>query len=309
MRDVPGAEGPLNCTLCRPGYYCPNDTVNTQGIPCQETYECPPGASLEIDCRSGHYCVGITGIPPICPGGYYCPNATDTPIPCYYPEYCPEGSNMTLKCPLGYRAIDHPGVRYDISISCEICPNGTYGNHTEREVCLICPAGYYCPAGTGHGDSNPCPVGSYCPLGSAQPQPCPRGMYGKLYRAQNYGDCALCPAGYYNDLLGQKACRPCGTSSTSAEGSATCTCLGSLRSFQPSDGSCKCLSGHIYYNEADIKEDDGNSDIDCQPIVDTRCGIYQTRISSTRECVDASTYDCSVTCVDSGGVLNIDYGM
>ena len=43
MRDTPGAGAPDDCPLCRPGYYCPNDTVNTQGIPCRETYECPEG--------------------------------------------------------------------------------------------------------------------------------------------------------------------------------------------------------------------------------------------------------------------------
>ena len=66
---------------------------------------------------------------------------------CYYPEYCPLGSNMTLMCGLGYKAVNHTGLRWDPSESCLICPAGFYGNHTEREYCEICPEGYYCPEG------------------------------------------------------------------------------------------------------------------------------------------------------------------
>ena len=37
------------------------------------------GASIEVSCRAGYYCEGVTGEPPICPGGYYCPLATSAP--------------------------------------------------------------------------------------------------------------------------------------------------------------------------------------------------------------------------------------
>ena len=80
--------------------------------------------------------------------GYVCPAGTGSDLElCLYPDYCPLGSNMTLMCPLGYKAENHTGIRYLIDISCKICPAGYYGNHTERAYCEICPAGYYCPAG------------------------------------------------------------------------------------------------------------------------------------------------------------------
>ena len=80
--------------------------------------------------------------------GYVCPAGTGSVLTqCEYPEYCPEFSNMTLQCPLGYRAVNHSGIRWSIDISCNICPAGYYGNHTERAYCEICPAGYYCPEG------------------------------------------------------------------------------------------------------------------------------------------------------------------
>lgn len=32
MRDTPGAANYTDCPLCRDGYYCPNDTINTMGM-------------------------------------------------------------------------------------------------------------------------------------------------------------------------------------------------------------------------------------------------------------------------------------
>ena len=31
MRELPGATAASDCPLCRPGYYCPNDTANIKG--------------------------------------------------------------------------------------------------------------------------------------------------------------------------------------------------------------------------------------------------------------------------------------
>ncbi|RUS80922.1 hypothetical protein EGW08_011303, partial [Elysia chlorotica] len=308
MRDTPGAINATDCPLCRPGYYCPNDTDNTQGIPCRETFECPEGASIEIDCRPGYFCNGTTGDPYICPGGYYCPNATDTPIPCYYPYYCPEGSNMTLTCPLGYKA-DHPsGIRDTLAKSCSPCPAGYYGNDTDRADCYVCPAGYYCPEMTHHGTDNPCPVGSYCPEGSAWYTPCPAGMYGTKALAEDYGDCSPCPADNYNDVPGQKACRKCGSSATAEAGSAMCSCRGKYRYYLPSDGSCLCLSGYIYYDEASELATDGDSAENCQQIVDSICSSTEVRWGSDRTCVNPNTIDCSPKCPD-GGSVDISLGM
>ena len=308
MRPNPGAGAPTECPLCRPGYYCPNDTENTMGIPCNATYECPEGASIPVYCRPGHYCPQMTGTPPICPGGYYCPAATDIPILCEYPDYCPEGSNATRMCNLGYQSMNHAGLRQNMSVSCRICPAGTYSNSTNRSSCDTCPSGYYCPPGTGNGDTHECPVGSYCPIGSGEPLPCLAGSYGKRARAASPSDCALCPAQYYTDIPGMKACKPCGSSAESKVGSVLCTCRGKYRSFQPSDGSCTCESGYIYYDETDLRKEEGNSEDDCQPRVDTRCSADEARDSSTRQCVKVNRVDCSEECGADGGNFNADFG-
>ncbi|XP_071497013.1 uncharacterized protein [Diadema antillarum] len=308
MSTTEGRVSNEDCPLCTPGYYCPNDTINVHGIPCRPTYECPEGASIEVTCRAGHYCEGVTGEPPICPGGYYCPIGSFTPTRCFYPKYCPEGSEFPLACPLGYRAVNHNELRDSDSDSCFVCPAGTYGNHTERFYCADCPEGYYCPEGTGNPQDYPCEKGYYCPANSSAPTPCPAGTYGNQALAVAASQCVDCPAGTYNNLEGQVACRPCGSASSSEPGSPTCTCTGAYRSFQISDGSCECQSGYVYYDETDQQQVEGNGEGDCQPRVDTRCELSQSRDASTRECVDPSTVDCTTQCGTNGGSWNVDVG-
>lgn len=72
--------------------------------------------------------------------------------------------------------------------------------------------------GTNHYKSNPCPLGCVCPMGSSQPIPCPPGSFGNFTHAEKISDCHTCPAGTFNHLSAQKACFPCGSSSTSLAG-------------------------------------------------------------------------------------------
>lgn len=307
MRPTPGAGAPADCPPCRAGYYCPNDTINTKGIPCQENFSCPAGSALPDDCPPGRYCPPVSGEGIICPAGYYCPSGTgSSPDECPYPTYCETGSNRTYICPLGYMALPHAGLRTSKSRSCRICPAGQYGNDTDRFLCEICPAGYYCPEGTGMGDSNECPPGYYCPLGTGTPIACPAGMYGKHKKATATSDCLECPINTYNDGAGASACKPCGSSSTATIGQSRCTCLGKFRSFQTSDGACRCLSGYMYYDEADRNQTDSNSDKDCQRIVRSRCGGNDIRLAGTGVCVNPATYDCTPVCKIGSGTLEAD---
>lgn len=304
MRPSPGAANYTDCPLCRAGFFCPNDTANTRGIPCQETFECPSGSALPFECRPGHYCGPVTGVSPICPAGYYCPNATGSAAyPCPWPYYCPEGSNMTLVCPLGYMARNVSGLRTMLNQSCSVCPAGTYGNHSQRAFCQICPAGFYCPEQTGNGNDNPCPKGHYCPRGSGDKKPCDKGYYGKFDRAEKAEDCKKCPLNTYNDQVGKDACFPCGSSSSAKEGAVLCQCKGLYRYFRPSDGWCICQGGYHYFDEADQQLVDSDGDTDCQRIVRDRCPSNYIRLSNTGLCKDPTTYDCSGPCYGSNGKL------
>lgn len=56
---------------------------------------------------------------------------------------------------------------------------------------LECPAGFYCPEGSG--TPTTCPSGTYCPTGSAAPTPCPSGSYCPVIAAAP----VLCPLNQY----------------------------------------------------------------------------------------------------------------
>ncbi len=304
MRSTPGAASAVDCPLCRAGYYCPEDQANVQGIPCNETYECPEGSPIPQECTGGYYCPELTGNAIICPAGYYCPNATGAwPFRCNYTTYCPEGSNSTMLCPLGYKAGNDSGLRTSIADSCLICEAGFYGNHFERLTCDICPAGYYCKAGTGNPEKNPCPVGNYCPRQSGAPNPCLPGTYRKEKKAKAATDCLQCQADTFNDLSGQNGCRLCGPSSSAATGASACSCKGKDRSFQTSDGSCICRSGYLFYNSANQLMSDEDGPEDCQPLVCPLCNSSSIQNLQDCKCINPNTYNCAPACSTSTGTF------
>ena len=80
-------------------------------------------------------------------------------------------------------------------------------------------------------------------------------------------DCLNCANNTYNNLEAQSACKPCGSSAVSSDDAKSCVCIGRNRQFFPSDGTCICYSGYVFYDEVDRRESEANSDLDCQPIV------------------------------------------
>lgn len=67
-------------------------------------------------------------------------------------------------------------------------------------------------------------------------------------------------------------------------------------------------AGFVYYNNADEEDSSGNSNLDCQPIVDERCPLGQVRLASSRKCVEPLTYDCIPACGSSDGSLDPNDG-
>lgn len=200
-------------------------------------------------------------------GGHYCPNGSETYTECEYPYYCPPGSGSPKLCDLGHSSLRTSKPRVLHKDNCQICRQGTYGNDKLRLNCTICPPGYFCPQGTIGPYQNRCPEGYYCPEGSGDKFPCPAGSYGNRSLATASSDCYKCPVNTYSNVAGSTACQPCGSSAAAGQGQDKCTCIGKFRSFQISDGSCTCLSGYVFYDETDKKEEEGNSDNDCQPEV------------------------------------------
>ncbi|XP_066570276.1 multiple epidermal growth factor-like domains protein 11 [Amia ocellicauda] len=318
MRPQPGAGSPSYCEPCRAGTYCPDPghtgQPNIQGKPCRASYQCPEGSVTETLCVAGSYCGPQTGTPTPCPGGYLCPEGSHTySTPkqmCPFPYYCPANISAMLPCDGGFMPVNVSGRRDSRERSCLRCEAGTYRPGVATELrCMTCPPGYHCPAGTETYLRNPCSAGYYCPPGSPLPVPCPPGTYGKSSHAKHLGDCYPCPAGTFNHLFSQMACFPCGSSSFSLAGSASCTCLGLNRAFQQSDGSCVCMAGFIFFNELDQKSSTSDSDLDCQPEVNERCGSGEVRLAWSRECVPPTGHICNLTCGQEGGTLNVELGM
>ncbi|KAM6987470.1 uncharacterized protein LKV04_010315 [Tautogolabrus adspersus] len=318
-RLLPGAAAPSQCEPCAGGTFCPDPrltgTPNVDGIPCRASYQCPIGAVSEMLCRAGSFCGPQTAEPPVCPEGYFCPEGSqsyhDPKQLCPFPYYCPANSSAMKSCEGGSMPINTSGLRGSKSICCSVCEGGTYRPYLSPILqCVSCPPGYFCPPGTDHYKSNTCSLGYVCPMRSTQPIPCPPGTFGNLTHGETImGDCHPCPAGTFNHLPAQKACFPCGSSSTSLAGSSSCTCLGKNRAFHPSDGSCLCRTGFIFYNELDFKSFTSDSELDCQPEVNKRCATGQVRLASSRDCVSPSLHSCNITCGPHGGNLDVEMGI
>lgn len=136
---------------------------------------------------------------------------------------------------------DRAGCAY-YSLACRVVEAGKYSHEGTNDY-YDCPAGYYCPDGTGYKYSNPCPAGTYrsstggesasscttctgsgtyCPAGSTSPQACSAGYY-----CPNTTTRRPCPAGTYNSKTAQSsssACITCpdGTFSESSERTTVC---------------------------------------------------------------------------------------
>ncbi|TMS07321.1 hypothetical protein E3U43_011414 [Larimichthys crocea] len=227
-----GASSPspvdgLSGSLCPPGQYCPSGT--TAPVPCPEgSWSNSSGLGMQDDCKpclGGFYCdsAGLTKPSGPCSRGYYCVEGatTSTPTdgitggPCPEGSYCPKGAVRPVPCDPGtYVAVTHatqcepclPGW-YCVSGSLYLCPagfycpegtgfdlrgcpEGTYGpdpGYWSVSQCRQCDGGHYCSSRNGTAITGPCQGGYYCSHGNKSPQPF----------SQAAGEGGPCPAGHY----------------------------------------------------------------------------------------------------------------
>jgi len=203
---------------CPAGTYCPNSGT---GVPTN----CPTGTysfstgliqrSQCTDCPPGTYCPSPgAGSATLCPPGTFCPTSGgSSPNQCLIAQICPiPGLRAGSSCPPG-QLCDTPSLVTPLKNcppgtfslggagnNCSLCPTGLFGagGSTTNECSGLCPAGYYCPAGTGvlgtaDGGSRgklpiPCPLGHYCPPGTGG---CGPGSY------EWNGTCDTCKNDFY----------------------------------------------------------------------------------------------------------------
>eukprot|EP01135_Chromosphaera_perkinsii_P006890 Nk52_evm45s621 gene=Nk52_evmTU45s621 len=315
-RSDVGGKAITDCTSCPGGFYCPEASITP--TLCAAGNYCPSESGGQTVCPPGSFCAAGVKEPTLCPAGFYCAVAATEPIKCPLGSYCPSNSTKPQLCPLGYTSKDTSNAT-TFDSACTICRAGTYGNHPNRTACLPSAAGYVCldgcvsatPEIRSQDNGFPCPVGHYCPEGSGFALKCPVATYNPLVKGVNTSSCIQCPAGTYNHKEGQEGCFPCGSSANSTAGQTKCGCTGAFRVFQPSDGSCVCQPGYMFFND-DGSEGTGNSDIDCQPIVYDRCLDSEARSIYDGTCVDPSSGGqycfSSGVCSDALGVFNPNLG-
>lgn len=215
-----GSSSSSDCKACPAGKYCPQNPGTSEG----KVNECP----------AGHYCAEGTGTSQgvVCGVGYYCPAAIAAEMACPPGRYCgtaglSDTDIVTLKCQAGYycmgkATIPNPtdgmtGVICPAGNYCPegtgepiACPPGTYRSSTGGAIladCTTCTAAEYCPRRGLTTPVTPCPAGYYCPIGTAQgtKYPCDPGYMCPAGSASE----TLCPYNSYQPLPAQSSCLTC----------------------------------------------------------------------------------------------------
>ncbi|CDI84633.1 hypothetical protein, conserved [Eimeria praecox] len=277
-------DGSNQAQLCPAGTYMPFEgaTRLDSCLSCPEGYACPTaGTVTPTACETGYYCIsqstsatpsttvtleealaaaqGASGAPTTgggpCPLGSYCPTKARFARPCPPGMYC---GRSLLYAPQGPCAAGsfcgNSALTDSPSGPTDVCPSKTVGG--------MCPAGYYCPAGSSvpiacpsgtmrqHRSGrelsgcDPCPAGAYCPTTglTRQAGKCSEGFYcpeGSMDIAE-----MVCPAGARcgTGEAEPKAC-PAGTYQTD-EGSGDCpTCPAGFYCTESSSSPTVCPEG------------------------------------------------------------------
>ncbi|XP_071505048.1 uncharacterized protein [Diadema antillarum] len=202
--DVTALTEPVaQCTM---GFYCEQGSDNQEQYVCPAGRYCPVGTSVPFRCPAGTFSndtrLSEEAECRNCTAGFYCQQTglTEEEGPCTAGYYCPEGSSIPapIECPIGL----HCPLG---SAEPKACASGSYTNRTTQSSCQICPQGFYClPENEtlGHPDLEAgyadCPAGYYCPTGTGLDwMPCPAGTYSDQTNLYMIEQCTDCPSGTF----------------------------------------------------------------------------------------------------------------
>jgi hypothetical protein len=292
-RQTSGGHGNLSCYICPASYFCPNATIHP--ISCPGGRFCRSGSAYATICPGGYFCPPNTSVPHPCPPGSFCKIGSWKTTACPVGTYCTGRLSIPTLCPLGTYGNSSEAInRSSIEAACINCPPGFYGNDPLRLGCSVCYAGYLCfgnsslhSYGTTRGDPHDisvdggqiCPAGFFCEAGSYVPSPCPTGAFSPVPGSVDPGACVECPLNYFNNRTGQPACLPCGSTSYSTSDRTECKCKGGNRVFHESDSACRCAFGYAIYDSNGNPTNQGFSDgiADCDVRTLPRCSAGDLR--------------------------------
>ncbi|CDW74865.1 cast multi-domain protein [Stylonychia lemnae] len=218
-----GLKDASECTICPKGYFCKEFTIFPEKCP-KGTYNDQEGAFIADNSIVSNGDSIITC--KVCPAGRKCPfEGMIDPIPCTAGYYSPSGSQTCFECQEGHHCYSRNYLdidRYKYAIQ------ETGGYYSDGMVSIICPEGYFCPAGTRI--PHKCPAGTYQDqVGRLSSKECittPAGFYTQQRGLSKFQDylCAIgyycpqgsnsqfayrCPRGFYNNQTQQSACKSC----------------------------------------------------------------------------------------------------
>ena len=217
------ASGP-----CMEGYYCPTGSKNSNAKACLSAMHCPTGSSEPKYCEDGNYTGWeLAAACAVCPPRYYCIAETVVPglylvilirlyislkytKPVFY--FLPDGG-YTVNYVYMYVFVC---ACMHVCVCINVCITHT---HTYKHIYIYnlyihtiidffvgvnnsgihkCPAGFYCPEGTGR-NPTPCPLGTYSNIPALAEEkectPCAAGKYCRGLNLTSPSD--NCTAGYY----------------------------------------------------------------------------------------------------------------
>ncbi|XP_021231889.1 SCO-spondin-like isoform X4 [Numida meleagris] len=207
---------------CSAGYFCDVESTRPDHKQCPPGFYCPEGSESPVPCSPGHFNSERgkwkSADCQLCPAGYFCSGSgTHTPELCPAGYFCLAGTNFSTEhpCPKGTFG---PRTGATSDSDCEPCPAGMYCSAPGlSQPSGFCYSGYHCAkgaisptpfkhrvefAGLALPGNDICPAGHFCPNGTGNPMPCPPGSFSAARGLQAEEQCQPCPAGRYCSRAG-----------------------------------------------------------------------------------------------------------
>jgi hypothetical protein len=196
-----GQAGTSTCAPCTPGKF----KAGTNTKPCENcacgTFSTDPGATeCGGSCLAGKYGDGSKGVCAPCPAAHFCIDSQKRPdakatvcIPGEYEVAAPSATSdrVCTTCAAGHFSEAN-------TVGCQRCPEGKYQDRGGQPFCEV---------------TQPCAPGTFVAnttdQSNARCQPCPTMHFSG---AINAASCTLCPAGKFQNTVGQPFCetkQPC----------------------------------------------------------------------------------------------------